>query len=134
MESKLNSTVDIEIGGEMRKIKFTIGAVEELEAMLPEKNLFLLMRKGLWSVSEIVSATYCGLKVFDRKLTKPTVEKWIAEYTKENDITTLRLYVFAALGLSGCVGKEKSAFIDVLNALREDAENEGEQEEQDLGK
>ena len=60
-ESKLNSTVDIEIGGETRKVKFTLGAVEELEAMLPDRNVFMLMKKNFWSVSELVSATYCGL-------------------------------------------------------------------------
>ena len=128
-ESKLNSTVDIEIGGETRKVKFTLGAVEELEAMLPERNVFMLMKKNYWSVSEIVSATYCGLKVFDRKLSRMTVEKWIEEYTKENDITTLRLYVFAALGLSGFVMKDKSAFIEVLNTLKEEEADQQENEE-----
>ena len=128
-ESKLNSTVEIEIGGEERKIKFTLGAVEELEAMLPEHNVFLLMKKNFWSVSEIVAATYCGIKVFDRKLSRQTVEKWIEDYTKENDITTLRLYVFAALGLYGYVTKEKSAFVDVLNILKEEEAEEQEDEE-----
>ena len=128
-ENKLNSTVEIEIGGEERKIKFTLGAVEELEAMLPEHNIFILMKKNFWSVSEIVAATYCGLKVFDRKLSKLTVEKWIEEYTKDHDITTLRLYVFSALGLSGYVSKDKSAFVDVLNILK-DKESESEEDEE----
>ncbi len=128
-ESKLNSTVEIEIGGEERKMKFTLGAVEELEAILPEHNIFLLMKKNFWSVSEIVAATYCGLKVFDRKLSRLTVEKWIEEYTKENEITTLRLHVFAALGLSGYVTKDKSAFVDVLNILKE-KEPESEEDEE----
>ena len=128
-ENKLNSTVEIEIGGEKRKIKFTLGAVEELEAMLPERNVFMLMRKNLWSVSEIVSATFCGLKVFDRKLSRLTVQKRIEDYTKENEITTLRLYVFAALGLSGYVMKDKSAFVDVLSALKEEEAEEQEDEE-----
>jgi len=127
-ESKLNSTVSIEIGGEERKIKFNIGAIEELEAMLPERNVFMLLQKEYWSISEIVAAVYCGLKTFDRKLSKLTVEKWIEKYTEENDIQVLRLKAFAALGLSGLLTKEKSAFADVLNLLNEREEAKGEEE------
>lgn len=135
MESKLNSTVSIELGGEVRKLKFTIGAIEELEAMLPYRNVFELIPKEMWSISEIVAATYCALKVYDRKLTRATLEKWITEYTEQNDIQTLRLHVFTALGLSGLVTKEKSAFVNLLNFLRESqVKSEDSEENAELGK
>ena len=129
MESKLNSTLDIEIGGESRKMKFNVGAVEELESLLPDHNIFLLVKKEFWSISEIVSATYCALKVFDRKLSRMTVANWVAEYAQTNDIQTLRVYVFAALGLSGLVAKDKSAFAEVLSILKAQDSNESEEEE-----
>ena len=127
-ESKLNSTVTIEIGGEERQLKFTIGAIEELEAYLPSRCIFDLVQKEVWSITEIISATYCALKVFDRKLTRPTVASWITEYTEENDIQILRTYVFAALGLSGLITKDRSAFVNLLNILQESKKKADEQE------
>lgn len=129
-ESKLNSTVTIEIGGEERQLKFNIGAIEELEASLPTRCIFDLVQKEIWSMTEIVSATYCALKVFDRKLTRATVASWITEYTEENDIQTLRTHVFAALGLSGLITKERSAFVNLLNILQESKKKEDAQEDE----
>lgn len=37
----IKKSVNINIGGEEREAKFTIGALEELEAMLPSHNVFL---------------------------------------------------------------------------------------------
>lgn len=137
MENKLHSTVTLNLGGEDRKIKFTITAVEELEALLTDKNgkgnAFLLMTKDFWSVTEIIAALYCGLKVFDRKLAKATVESWVEEYCEDKQIMELRLYVMSALGLSGIVVQNKSAFADILNGLNDKKKSE-EYEEEELGK
>lgn len=136
MENKLHSTVTLNLGGEDRKIKFTITAVEELEALLTDKNgkgnAFLLMTKDFWSVTEIIAALYCGLKVFDRKLAKATVESWVEEYCEDKQIIELRLYVMSALGLSGIVVQNKSAFADILNGLNDKKKSE-EYEEEELG-
>lgn len=137
MENKLHSTVTLNLGGEDRKIKFTITAVEELEALLTDKNgkgnAFLLMTKDFWSVTEIIAALYCGLKVFDRKLAKATVESWVEEYCEDKQIMELRLYIMSALGLSGIVVQNKSAFADILNGLNDKKKSE-EYEEEELGK
>lgn len=135
MESKLHSTVTVNLGGEDRKIKFTVTAVEELEALLTNKNgvgnAFLLMQKDFWSVTEIIAAMYCGLKVFDRKLSMATVKSWIEEYCEDSQIVTLRLYAMSALGLSGLVVRNKSAFEEILSGLETKNTEEGSGESSD---
>lgn len=124
----IKRSVKIDIGGEEREVKFTIQALEELEAMLNGRDVFSLAQKSPWSVTEIVAATYCGLKVYDRKLTYQTAQKWVAEYatTHENGMVELYLKVFAALGLSGLIGGERSAFENILgNFEKEDESSEG---------
>ena len=115
----INRAVKLHIGGEEREIKFTLQALEELEVMLPNRNVFELMTRENWALNEIVSAMYCGLKVFNRKITRDTVEQWIGGYAAENPngAFTLKAYLFAAIGVSGLVGGEKSTFEDVLRAL-----------------
>lgn len=122
----ISRSIKLELGGAEREIKFTLQAVEELEAMLPNRNAFELMTRQTWAVNEIVSAAYCGLKVFDCKLTRQTVEQWIGKYINDNDNGMLRLnaYLIAAIGVSGLVGGEKSAFEDILRTL--DVEEKGE--------
>lgn len=133
---KIDRCVEIEIGGEKRKVKFTISALEELEAMLPERNVFALIQKEHWSISEIVSAALCGLKVFNRKLNRAKVEGWVSEYARkeEKGILDLRLRLLAAVGLSGLVGGEVSAFQEILNALNQPENEYGESEEEAEGK
>lgn len=120
----INRSVKIDIGGEERQLKFTLQALEELEAMLPNRNIFELMSRQTWAVNEIVSACFCGLKVYDYKLTRQTVEQWISNYVMDNEqgILKLNAYLIAAIGISGLVGGEKSAFEDVLKALEGDKE------------
>jgi hypothetical protein len=120
----INRSVKIDIGGEERQLKFTLQALEELEAMLPNRNIFELMGRQTWAVNEIVSACFCGLKVYDYKLTRQTVEQWISNYVRDNEqgILKLNAYLIAAIGISGLVGGEKSAFEDVLKALEGDKE------------
>ena len=115
----ISRSIKLELGGEEREIKFTLQAIEELEAMLPNRNAFELMSRRIWAVNEIVSAAYCGLKVFDRKLTRQTVEQWISKYINDNDNGMIKLnsYLVAAIGVSGLVGGEKSAFENILRTL-----------------
>lgn len=110
-------SVLIEIGGEAKEVKFTIGAIEELESLLPGRNVFELLQQEQWGITDIISTAYCGLKVFDRKLSRLTVEQWVAEYAADKGILDLRLRLLAAIGVSGLVGGQKSAFEDILNAL-----------------
>lgn len=123
----INRAVKLHIGGKEREIKFTIQAIEELEALLPSRNVFELMTRQTWAINEIVSAMYCGLKAFDRKILRQTVEQWIMRYVRENDdgILKLNAYLIAAIGLTGLAGGEKSAFEDVLKALDVEEATEG---------
>lgn len=110
-------SVLIEIGGEEKEVKFTIGAIEELESLLPSRNVFELLQQEQWGITDIISVAYCGLKVFDRKISRNTVEKWVTDYAADKGILDLRLRLLAAIGISGLVGGQKSAFEDILNAL-----------------
>ena len=123
----INRAVKLHIGGEEREIKFTLQALEELEVMLPNRNIFELMTRQTWAMNEIVSAMYCGLKVFDRKLTRELVSQWITSFVRDNEhgILKLNAYLIAAIGISGLVGGEKSAFEDVLKALDAEKASEG---------
>jgi hypothetical protein len=123
----INRAVKLHIGGEEREIKFTLQALEELEVLLPNRNVFELMTRQTWAVNEIVSAMYCGLKVFDRKLTRELVSQWITSFVRDNEhgILKLNAYLIAAIGISGLVGGEKSAFEDVLKALDAEKASEG---------
>ena len=123
----INRAVKLHIGGEEREIKFTLQALEELEVMLPNRNIFELMTRQTWAMNEIVSAMYCGLKVFDRKLTRELVSQWITSFARDNEhgILKLNAYLIAAIGISGLVGGEKSAFEDVLKALDAEKASEG---------
>lgn len=123
----IHRAVKLHIGGEEREIKFTLQALEELEVLLPNRNVFELMTRQTWAVNEIVSAMYCGLKVFDRKLTRELVSQWITNFVRDNEhgILKLNAYLIAAIGISGLVGGEKSAFEDVLKALDAEKVSEG---------
>lgn len=110
-------SVLIEIGGEEKEVKFTIGAIEELESLLPSRNVFELLQQEQWGITDIISVAYCGLKVFNRKISRNTVEKWVTDYAADKGILDLRLRLLAGIGISGLVGGQKSAFEDILNAL-----------------
>lgn len=114
----IKRSVKIELGGAEREVKFTIAALEELESLLPGRNVFALLGSEQWGVTDIISVCYCGLKACDRKISRQTVAQWVAEYAAgEKGIYDLRLRLLSAIGLSGLVGGEKSAFEDILNTL-----------------
>lgn len=115
----------IPLGGEERRVKFTINAIQELEGQLASKNVMSLMQEGaVWSVTDTVSACYCALRVFDNAVTRKKVEAWVAEYAEghETGIYGLQAYLVAAIGLSGLVGGKKSAFEGILRMLSQDGE------------
>jgi hypothetical protein len=115
----INRAVKLRIGGEEREVKFTIQALEELEVMLPNRNVFELMQRQSWAMNEIVSALYCGLKVYDRKITRELASQWITSFVRDNEngIQKINAYLIAAIGVSGLVGGETSAFENLLRVL-----------------
>jgi hypothetical protein len=115
----INRAVKLRIGGEEREVKFTIQALEELEVMLPNRNVFELMQRQSWAMNEIVSALYCGLKVYDRKITRELAIQWITSFVRDNEngIQKINAYLIAAIGVSGLVGGETSAFENLLRVL-----------------
>ena len=123
----IKKSVNINIGGEKREAKFTIGALEELEAMLPSHNVFSLMQKEQWSVTEIIACLYCSLKVYERGISRNKLDSWIADYCAEveNGMIDLRLRMLAALGICGLVVSDRGPFDEILTAL-EDEEEEAE--------
>lgn len=111
--------ITINIGGEERRIKFNIAAIQELESLLDGKNVMALFDGKTWSVTDIVSACYCGLKAYDRTITRQRVIEWVDEYAGKNEqgVYGLQVYLIAALGTSGLMGNQKSAFEEILNTL-----------------
>lgn len=122
----INKSVKINIGGEEREAKFTIGALEELETMLPNHNVFDLIAREFWSITEIVACVYCSLKVNERSLTKAKVQQWVTQYCreKENGMIDLRVRMLAALGVCGLVVGDTKPFENILVALADETEGE----------
>ena len=122
----INKSVKINIGGEEREAKFTIGALEELETMLPNHNVFDLIAREFWSITEIVACVYCSLKVNARSLPKAKVQQWVTQYCreKENGMIDLRVRMLAALGVCGLVVGDTKPFENILVALADETEGE----------
>lgn len=118
--------ITIPLGGEERSIKFTINTIQELEAQLASRNVMSLMHAETWSVTDVVSACHCGLKAYDRTLSRRKVEEWVTEYavSQEQGIYRLQAYLQAALGMSGLMGGKKSAFEGILTVLGGQKEND----------
>ncbi|MDO4920927.1 MAG: hypothetical protein Q4E64_03750 [Phascolarctobacterium sp.] len=124
----IKRSVKIELGGVEREVKFTIAALEELESLLPRRNVFALLSSEQWGITDIISAAYCGLKACDRKISRQSTAQWVAEYAAgDKGIYDLRLRLLAAIGLSGLVGGEKSAFENILNTLDDSREEEADE-------
>ena len=122
----INKSVKINVGGEEREAKFTIGALEELETMLPNHNVFDLIAREFWSITEIVACVYCSLKVNERSLTKAKAQQWVTQYCreKENGMIDLRVRMLAALGVCGLVVGDTKPFENILVALADETEGE----------
>ena len=123
--SNILRTVDIHIGGEDRKLKFTVGSLEELEANIPGHNVMELMQRSQFSVGELVTAAWVGLKYYNKKLMRKDVREWVDTYMAEHDGGDLFQKVYAAIGLSGLFGKDVSIFEDII-AIADNTESDEE--------
>lgn len=62
MESKARRTVDINIFGREHQLKFTINALEMLEATTDDRSITVTATKPVWSMKDIISGLHAGLK------------------------------------------------------------------------
>lgn len=124
----INRSITLEIGGQERTVKYTIAALEELETLLTSHNAIALMSGGIWSMTDTVSAAYCGLKSTDRRVTRPKAAEWVAAYVREHGLAELQMRLGAAIGLSGLLGGEVSAFEDILAGLDAPKDEEADEE------
>lgn len=125
---KIDRSLEIELGGETRKLRFSIAALEELEARTKKSALSLALEAPLaLTVTEMIDIAHIGLKHQDRKLSRDTVAGWVADYMRNNPAYTLNILLCAALGYSGLCG-EVSVFEEMANRLKRgaDAESAGE--------
>ncbi len=129
--NKIDRTVAIFIGGKERKMRFNINSVLELEAKIPERNVMLLMSRGIFSLDTLITALWIGLKYQDKFLDRKKVQAWTEQYLQEHDFQKLFALVYGAIGISGIIG-DTSLFEDVIikaNSLdKEPEEAESEQE------
>lgn len=118
----IKRSVKIVLGGEEREIKYTINAIEEIESKLSKHNIFEFINQQPWSFTDMTYVLYCGLKSKDNSLRLEQVVSWIEEYAQEqeNGYSNLPHYIFAALGISGLIGGNKSAFENILKSLEAD--------------
>lgn len=105
------------LGGEDRQIKFTINAIQEMEAHIFDKNVLTMMSREVWSITDIITVCYCGLRACDKTVTRKEVQEWVVEYAsqKESGIMHLQMILSGAIGISGLIGtKQKSVFEGIL--------------------
>lgn len=115
MISKIDRSVLLNIGGEERRLKFTVGALEELESYLPSRNIYKQMQDIPFAFGVLATAVWIGLKWQDKKLRRETVLEWINEYNSSNEASDLFNKTYAAIGLSGMFGSDVSVFAEIAN-------------------
>lgn len=131
MFNKIDGSSMINIGGRDRKIKFTLNSLMELESYLPNRHLFKTMQDGtgLLSLSNIIIATWIGLKYQDKALTLEIVTTWVEEHLQENNFGDLHQAVVGAIGILGTIG-EKSMYRNMIERAYSKAEaTEGKPQE-----
>lgn len=106
----LNRSVMIEIGGKERELKFTIQAVEQLEAIIPEKNIYKVVANPPISVTNVCRCLYVGLRSTDKKVTMEKVHEWLREWLDNNDAEDMQNILGEALAKAGVFGKVKQIF------------------------
>jgi hypothetical protein len=115
--TNFDKSLDLEIGGESKKLKFTVGAILELEKSLGKSALALALEPPLnLSVGDLVEMAYHGLKHADKKLTRQQTADWVMEYLRSHDTYNLSVMLAGALGLSGIAG-DVSVFADMIARL-----------------
>ena len=103
----LNRSVMIEIGGKERELKFTIQALEQLEALLPERNIYKVFLDPPFSITNLVRFIFVGLRSTDNKVTMDKVYKWVEEWLEEKPAEELQEIIGEALLKSGVLGNTK---------------------------
>lgn len=126
MNNKITRTVDINIGGKNRKMRFNINAIAELEAKTPQRNVFKLVSDG-FSINTIVTATWIGLKYEDKNLDLKLVRNWVNAYIQKEGFIKLTALVTGAIGLSGLINKDLKLFEDMIAEANSD-ENKYQEE------
>ena len=127
MESKTRRTVDINIFGGEHQLKFTINALEMLEATTDDRSITVTATKPVWSMKDIISGLHAGLKWQLPKLTRDQVKDGVQALLRETSMFEIQSLITAAIGLSGLVFGDaaRSPFADILS---EEADNSAEGE------
>lgn len=127
MESKARRTVDINIFGREHQLKFTINALEMLEATTDDRSITVTATKPVWSMKDIISGLHAGLKWQLPKLTRDQVKDGVQALLRETSMFEIQSLITAAIGLSGLVFGDaaRSPFADILS---EEADNSAEGE------
>jgi hypothetical protein len=122
---KIDRSMEIELGGEARRLKYSIAALEELEARTRKSALSLALEPPLnLTLTEMIDIAHVGLRHQDRKLARETVAGWVGNFLRENPAYTLNVLLCAALGYSGLCG-DVSVFEEMAGRLQKGAEDEG---------
>jgi hypothetical protein len=117
-------SLEIELGGEVRKLRYSIARLEELEARTKKSALNIALNPPLdLTVTELIDVAHVGLKWQDGKLTRDTVADWVAAYMRENPAYTLNVLLCAAIGYSGLAG-DVSVFEEMVSRLTKQAGGE----------
>ena len=108
----LNRSVLIDIGGKERELKYTIQALEQLEALIPERNVYKAFLNPPFSMTNLVRFLFVGLRSTDKKVTMDKVYKWVDEWLEEKPAEALQEIVGEALIKSGVMGNAKKLNAD----------------------
>ena len=129
--SQVRRTVDLNIFGEEHQLKFTINALEMLEATTDERNVSILATKPVWSLKDVVSGIHAGLKWQIPKLTREQVKDGVQILIRETSIYELQGLITAAIGLSGLVFGDaaRSPFAEILPDKKQSGDDSDEDEE-----
>ena len=104
----LNRSVMIDIGGKERELKFTIQALEQLEGLLPERNIYKVFLDPPFSMTNLVRFIFVGLRSTDKKVTMDKTREWMEEWLEEKPVEALQEIVGEALMKSGVMGNAKN--------------------------
>ncbi|WP_333788590.1 hypothetical protein [Phascolarctobacterium faecium] len=129
--SQVRRTVDINIFGEEHQLKFTINALEMLEATTDERNINLMSSKPVWSLKDIISGVHAALKWQMPKLTREQTKDGVQALIRETSIYEIQGLLTTAIGLSGLVYGDdaRSVFADILPDKKQPGDDSDEDEE-----
>lgn len=100
-----------------RKLKFTIGAQMEIEALLGKK---IIVIETDMTVEEALKMLWIGLKTEDKELTYEQVAEMVEKYL---DSSTELIEIVTEALFSGVHGKKGEEFIKTLKKDRDEVKN-----------